>query len=55
MKLKLLLSCGVVLSATVLALMPFAATAAVVTCEPQGTTPHPPTYFYDVDPQNNFT
>jgi len=55
MKLKQLLSCGVVIAAASLALFPAVATATIVTCEPQGATPHPPTYFYDVDPQNNFT
>lgn len=55
MRFKLILYGGVVMTALALVLLPTIVNAAVVTCEPQWPDPHPNYYFYDVDPQNNYT
>jgi hypothetical protein len=56
MRIKLLYG-FVVLFVVALMFAPTHVSAAIVTCEPQGgpNPVHPTTYFYDVNPQNNFT
>jgi hypothetical protein len=56
-KATVITSRAIVLGVSLLALLPAAALAAIVVCEPQGgINPfHPPTYWYDVTPQVTYT